>query len=152
MNTKKELEDKQQKINMENAAFIETLTGEDKLHFEAVEQAVKILSQAKVPFFMFPNLLTIRGKMVLQYNNFGELNLYKEDGSVTKESRSNYNKFITGLIWQVYSMAISGCPKNCNPWDYFKELMVDSYGLNYLSQQFGIASMKGDLKNDEPSS
>lgn len=68
-------EEEQEVVNKKKDEFNKTLKGLDKNKLEAVEQSIKILTDAEVPFLMFCQQKHFNSKqeVSVQYNNFGEL-------------------------------------------------------------------------------
>lgn len=84
-----QLEAIQEDINKEKANYIKTLSQEHQLKFEAVSQACKILTEAKVRFYMFPMLKNPSSDCdeAVQYNNFLDL-MEEEGGQITEKCKN----------------------------------------------------------------
>ncbi len=77
----------QHELNERNEQLKETLDSLNKAKFDAVSQAMKILSDAKVLALLFPILTSPKGgESVYQFNNGGEFAVWKE-GKLTKQSQ-----------------------------------------------------------------
>lgn len=81
------LEAQQQEANQEREKFLASLDLKDRLKFEAVDKAVKALTDADVDFFLFPQLSHLDypdKKAVWQWNSAPHNLVYDENGKVTK--------------------------------------------------------------------
>lgn len=83
------LEARQAELNATNDAFKATLTEEERAKYEAVGQAMRILTEAKVPVYMFPRLMSPLHDMPIcyQYNNMMELTEFDSSGKQTDGAR-----------------------------------------------------------------
>ena len=81
------LEAQQQEANQERERFLASLDPKNRSKFEAVDKAVKALTDADVDFFLFPQLSHLDfpdKKAVWQWNSAPHNIVYDENGKVTK--------------------------------------------------------------------
>lgn len=99
------LEALQETVNKDRENFLKTLNEEELKKFKAVEQAVNILVENKVWFYLFPMLKTeINGHIidaVWQWNSITEFTEYGENGKVLDESIKKNGHFHASMIYQL---------------------------------------------------
>jgi hypothetical protein len=102
------LEAHQETVNKKRNKFIESLSNEERLKFEAVEKAVQILVDVKILFYLLPYLPCSDNKdknQVWQWNSLQSLAEFGNDGKPTEEYRDLnskfHNSFYSALIGQI---------------------------------------------------
>ena len=131
-------EKEQESLNKQKEGLIKTLKGEDKKKLKAVEAAIKILTDAEVPFLMFCNqkFLGSEEEGSIQYNNFGELS--KKLGKL--EGVIDWTHNVTLGIWNYINMmaqrkSILGGIKEYDPVAlWFWGSVKDEYRLKNYTQ------------------
>jgi len=99
---KEHMEAAQQKVDGQRSEVIEALPEEEREKFKAIEKAVRILTDAKILFYLFPYLK--RGKdpslkkSVWQWNSLSELAELDESGKPTKADGEQNVDFHCGVF------------------------------------------------------
>ncbi len=101
------LEKYQLDTNIERDDFVKSLLKEDREKFEAVEKAVKILIDAKVLFYLFPQLPYLPDKtknQVWQWNSLLHFAEYDNAGKFTLEYLRKNKNFNHGMLSYIFYM------------------------------------------------
>lgn len=105
------LEAQQAELNATNDAFKATLTKEERAKYEAVGQAMRILTEAKVPAYLFPRLMSPLHdtSICYQYNNMMELTEFDSSGKQTDSAKkflweTHLSFYGTFFNWSVFSL------------------------------------------------
>ena len=95
--TLEHVEARQAAIDAERNAYIETLAADDRERFLAMEKAVKVLTEAKVPFFLWakPNPAQLDSRAIWQYQKTTYLDPFGEVGN------KEHNGFAWGAMWVI---------------------------------------------------
>jgi uncharacterized protein involved in tolerance to divalent cations len=102
------LEAAQAELNRRNEEFFKSLSIEDQEKFNAVSQALKLLSSAGVKCFLFPYLPTPRDsykESYYQYNNINEFLTWDNSLKLTKESKELLCKSNHSIITSLFQYA-----------------------------------------------
>lgn len=120
------LEAKQNSLNEYNKNTIELLGDECKKEFDAVHQAMEILTNAGVRAQLFPILLDNTGQRnCYQFGNAGNFSTFK-GGRATKETLVNASKFnhfiVLGFHHWIVNMVYNNRPKPNSPTEYWRDI------------------------------
>lgn len=102
------LEALQETVNKDRENFIKTLNEEELKKFKAVEQAVNILVENKVWFYLFPMLKTEVGDHIIdavwQWNSITTFTEYGENGKISEKSKKTNEYFHAAMIYQLITL------------------------------------------------
>lgn len=128
--TEEYLEAAQQETDRHRNEFIESLSPEDQNKFKVVEQAINLLQDNDIPFWLFPVLPFYENPTVSicwQYNGLGKIEIFGKDGKLTDEALERLQVRNATMLSSIYGF------------------FANSFGTNNSDEKF---SMFGRLVND----
>lgn len=131
-NNEEQFEAMQMALDARNNSFKKTLSEKDQSKIDAVEKARKILTESDVPFIGFFEIKcegTEEGKDVcVQFNNWGELFLGKEDS--LKKANLSHKRFVSS-----FCSYLEGFIRSYRDW---RKIRVEDYFPLWVKTFMGV--------------
>lgn len=107
--TQEYIEAEQIAVNKIKEQIIAKLPPGEKEKIEAVEKAVRIMTDAGVKFFLYPYLYNpdVRKNIVWQYNSITELTTFNDKGLPDGQSTQDIMNINHGIIYTIYENSSS---------------------------------------------
>jgi hypothetical protein len=106
-----QLEAHQVQLNKENEERFQKLPLEDQEKIKALDRAIRILTEAQIPCYLFPFLKSREDypKTCSQYNNAREIkDFWNESGNL---NRDLFKDFVCSAISGMFKIATESCPE-----------------------------------------
>ena len=119
----------QEEMNQKKEELKETLPVVAQTQMEVVESCVRQLTEAKIPFYLFPETQGEQGyKVMWQFNSLGELSEYDNSGKITEECQNRNAQYNFALLRQIFYIFMRDV-------DFSKSFEEDAYKYIGFIQQ-----------------
>ena len=143
------LEAAQSSTNKDRSDFLSTLSESDKAKFLAVEQAVQILVDHKILFYLFPYLPTRHGvDGCWQWNSLLALAEFDNAGLTTKDSVKQLNEFGCSFAARTFNTILDSLLRGGSKVPHDKQFEVF---INFVNFSLGVEYARSNAGSKPPS-
>jgi hypothetical protein len=129
----------QKDANQSRESFVDSLPEEQQKKFRAIEQAVKILVDNKVLFYLFPYLQHPKAKAGVmtswQWHSIMELVELDKDDKITAEFNDKANDFISSALSSIYQTYTQGIKTPEEKWNHFYEQLKAALQKEFIKNE-----------------